>query len=140
MARKQRVAQALAQAPRGHSRARACFMRTHSDDSHERATYLGHRFDKAALQAAAPPPVASAKKVRAVPPRGQVFYSLSRRALTHSGPHLQDADVGAMDSSLSQAVLWRLRGWVDEMLSGGGYNVLMQAARKELEPGLGISR
>ncbi len=41
---------------------------------------------------------------------------------------------------LSAGLLWNLRGWADELLSSGGYNVLMETARRELEPGIGISR
>ena len=66
--------------------------------------YLNNRFDKPDLKAVAPPPVAS---------------STSK----------DQADAGALASALPPDVVWRLRGWVEELLRGG-YNVLMQAARK----------
>ena len=64
--------------------------------------YLSNRFDKPELKTVAPPPITSASK---------------------------DADAGALATSLPAEVVWRLRGWVEELLRGG-YNVLMHAARK----------
>ena len=53
--------------------------------------------------------------------------------LISPGPHfphpVQDADADALASGLPASVLWRLRCWAEELLRGG-YNALMQAARK----------
>lgn len=41
---------------------------------------------------------------------------------------------------MSPELLWRLREWTGELLRGGGYNTLMDVMRKELAPGLTLSR
>ncbi|KAG1661086.1 hypothetical protein FOA52_012075, partial [Chlamydomonas sp. UWO 241] len=109
-ARRAQRAGMLAAGPRLHSRARGTFVRQHGEHS-EKVVYLANRFDKAEL-VAAPPPPAVTKPL--------------------------DADADAIPSTLGSDVLWQMRGWVVEMLAGG-YNVMMGAARRELEPGLGIS-
>ncbi|GAX82511.1 hypothetical protein CEUSTIGMA_g9938.t1 [Chlamydomonas eustigma] len=108
--RKQQVAHALAQGPRTHSRARACFVRTHSDTV-DRVTFLGNRFDTAGIKAAAAPPAFATSNTEIV---GKV-------------------------GKFSDDVMWRLRCWLEDLLMGG-YNVLMPAVRKELEPGIGLSK
>ncbi|MEW5299072.1 MAG: hypothetical protein WDW36_002121 [Sanguina aurantia] len=46
---------------------------------------------------------------------------------------------GAAPRSINAALTWQLRGYCQEFLRSG-YNCLLEVARRELEPGLGVSR